>query len=168
MRGELFGLEEVFPGVVTPGVELRGAVFGVLVVGVEPPGTGTGVVTVGVVGTIAEGVAAAAVVTVLVVGGAPGPESPASFTSAAASTPSESTATAIAPSRGAFQFGDAARRVRAAAPQRRHHSCSGCSGAPHRGHVSPGARAGLPGAPVALGLSAGAAVVLTCSALPGG
>jgi hypothetical protein len=34
-------------------------------------------------------------------------------------------------------LGAAARRVRAAAPQRRHHSCSAWSGAPQSGQVSP-------------------------------
>jgi hypothetical protein len=37
---------------------------------------------------------------------------------------------------GAFQRGDAATRVRAAAPQRRHHSWSRRSGAPHSGQQS--------------------------------
>jgi hypothetical protein len=64
------------------------------------------------------------------------PELPASLTSAAASTPSASTATTTTAMVGAFQFGGGARRVRAAAPQRRHQSWSGCSGAPHSGQES--------------------------------
>src|SRR5437016_4767688 len=65
------------------------------------------------------------------------PEFPASLTRAAASTPSDSVATTAIAMIGALQFGDVARRVRAAAPQRRHHSCSGRSGAPHSGQESP-------------------------------
>jgi len=61
---------------------------------------------------------------------------PASVTSAAASTPSDSTTTATSATTSAFHFGCAARRVRAAAPQRRHQLCSCFSGAPHSGHAS--------------------------------
>jgi hypothetical protein len=53
------------------------------------------------------------------------PESPASFTRAAPSTPSASTATIAKAMIGAFQLEDIASRVRAAAPHRRHHSWSG-------------------------------------------
>ena len=49
-------------------------------------------------------------------------EPPASLTRATASTPSDSVATTASAMIGAFQFEEAARRVRAAAPQRRHHS----------------------------------------------
>jgi hypothetical protein len=52
------------------------------------------------------------------------PESTASLTRAAASTASESPATTATAIIGAFEFDDAARRVRAAAPQRRHQSWS--------------------------------------------
>ncbi len=65
------------------------------------------------------------------------PESPASATSAAASTPSDSSATAATAATGPFQRGAAASRVRAAAPQRRHQSCSGYSGPAHSGQASP-------------------------------
>ncbi len=50
---------------------------------------------------------------------------PASAIREAASTPSDSVATTATAMIGAFQLEDVARRVRAAAPQRRHHSCSG-------------------------------------------
>jgi hypothetical protein len=98
-----------------------------------------GVVCVETLGVVveAEGVLVAGVVMVVVVAGAWGPEPPASFTKAAASTPSESTTTTTAATSGAFQLGEAARRVRAAAPQFRHHSCSGCRGAPQSGQLSP-------------------------------
>ena len=91
--------------------------------------------------------AAGEVVTVVVVAGAVEP--PASLTRAAASTPSDSATTTASVATGPFQLGDAARRVRAAAPQRRHHSCSGCSGAPQSGQASPagaggGGAAGVP------------------------
>jgi hypothetical protein len=77
------------------------------------------------------------------------PEFPASLTKAAASTASESAHTTATEMIGAFQFGDAARRVRAAAPQRRHQSWSVCSGAPHSGHESTWAPAPVaPAAPV--------------------
>ena len=98
-----------------------------------------GVLGAGVLGTDS---AAWVVVTVFVVAGGAGPVLPASFTSAAASTPSERTTTATAPSSGARQLGDAASRVRAAAPQRRHHSCAGCSGALQSGQISAGTLAG--------------------------
>jgi len=65
------------------------------------------------------------------------PEPPARVTSAAASTPSESAARTVSVRTAGFQEGDAAKRVRAAAPQCKHHSCSRWSGAPHSGHVSP-------------------------------
>jgi len=125
---------------------------------------------IGVLGTVAVGAGSAAagvLVTVIVLGVGAGPVSPASFTSAAASTPSESTATTIAPSSGVRQFGDAASRVRAAAPQRRHHSCSGCSGAPHSGQLSLGTLiGGGAGAGVAPGPSTGAVARLTCPRRP--
>jgi hypothetical protein len=71
----------------------------------------------------------------------PDPESPASFTSAAAMTASESAASSARTITGARQLGDAARRVRAAAPQRRHQSCLRSSAPPHSGQTS------MPGAP---------------------
>jgi hypothetical protein len=109
----------------------------VLVVGVLAPGgaivgaLAPGVVPVGVAGALAVGV----VVTV-VVAGVVEPEPPASLTSAAASTPSAIAATTASTAIGVFQLGVAARRVRAAAPQAMHQSCSACSAAPHSGHVS--------------------------------
>lgn len=133
-------------------------VLGVLELGAGVVGTGAAAV---VVGTAAAG----GTVTVrwIVVVVEPEPED--SFTSDAASTPSESTATTAKAIIGAFQFEDAARRVRAAAPQRRHHSCDGSSGAPHSGQASPaaGPAAVRPGAPAPAGPAGGggAAVVLT-------
>jgi hypothetical protein len=91
-------------------------------------------VAVGVTG--AGGAAAAAVVTVRVTWVLVGVELPARSTSAAVRTPSESATTATIPAIGARQFGVAASRVRAAAPQCRHHSCSGCSGLPQSGQAS--------------------------------
>ncbi len=64
------------------------------------------------------------------------PIDPASDTSAAVSAPRESTITALSAITGPRQPGVAARRVRAAAPHRRHHSCSAPSGAPHSGQPS--------------------------------
>jgi hypothetical protein len=61
---------------------------------------------------------------------------PPSLTKEAASTASASAATTATAMIGAFQFEDAARRVRAAAPQRRHQSWSGCSGEPQSGQRS--------------------------------
>ena len=89
--------------------------------------------------------AGAATVIVLVTGGGVVAvlEPPLSLTSAAASTPSESTAITAIATIGALQFGGAARRVRAAAPQLRHHSCSGSSGAPHSGQAASTGGVGL-------------------------
>ncbi len=107
-------------------------VLGVLVPGVA------GVVVVGsvAVGTVAVGVVAG-VVTVIVLGAVvvECAVEPASLMSAAASTPIASAMTIASAITGVFHAGDAARRVRAAAPQRRHHSCSGASEAPHNGHA---------------------------------
>lgn len=125
------------------------------------------VVPVVVVGVIVEpavvvaGAAAAAVVTVVVVAGAD-PEPPARSTSAAAIAPRASATTTASAASGGFQFGEGARRVRAAEPQRRHQLCSRCSGAPQTGH----------GSPVGVGAGAsascgGEAVALT-SRVPGG
>ncbi len=103
------------PGVVAPGV----------VGAVVPPGPVPDVVGVVVVGNDPGVVGAVVVVIVLVTGGSvlvvPGP--PLSLTSAAASTPSASVAITAIATIGAFQLVGAARRVRAAAPQLRHHSC---------------------------------------------
>ena len=63
---------------------------------------------------------------------------PASFTSAAASTPSDSTTTSSKATTSAFHFGCAARRVRAAAPQCRHQFWSGLNGAWQSGQRSRG------------------------------
>jgi ABC-type dipeptide/oligopeptide/nickel transport system permease subunit len=110
---------------------------GVPLVEVVAPAAAGGVVEVGIVagvvgdavvgGTVCAGaVVPAAVLLVVVIvaveGVGGGPESPASFTSAAASTPSASATMTQMIAIGVFQFGVAARRVRAAAPQRRHHS----------------------------------------------
>jgi hypothetical protein len=131
------------PAVLVGAVLVRGAV--------TPPLPGTvvlapGCVAVAVVAVVACGgiVAAPGAVAGLVAAGATavGCErdvelSPASLTSAAASTPSARAATVAITARGRRQLGAAARRVRAAAPQRRHHSCCGRRNAPHRGHASP-------------------------------
>lgn len=118
-------------GVVVPGTPVAG------VVGVLTPGTAPAVV--GAAGALAAG----ATTVVVVVAAALDPESPASLTSAAASTPSASKAITAIVAIGVFQLGVAASRVRAAAPQRRHQSWSGFSGAPHSGQASgPGTRTG--------------------------
>jgi hypothetical protein len=153
------------PVLVSPGVVVVAAPLGVVAVGVvlgtlTPPlgvvAGPLGIVAAGVVGVVAAvlgttagvvGVtavlAAGAATVVVVVGAALDPEPPASLTSAAASTPSASTATTAIAAIGPFQLGVAASRVRAAAPQRRHQSWSGFSGAPHSGHASgPGTRTG--------------------------
>ena len=106
---------------------------GAIVVGV--PGVTAPVVVVGIAPATVGGVATVIVVVegaiALVV-----PEPPLSLTSAAASTPSASVAITAIATIGAFQFVGAARRVRAAAPQFRHHSCAGSSGAPHNGQAA--------------------------------
>jgi hypothetical protein len=121
-------------GVVAPGVEVVGVppAFGVVA---APPGRVLGVVAAP--GTAVVGVAAAGRVTVVVAVAEDDLDPPASFTSAAASTAAARAATTAIVAIGAFQLGVAARRVRAAAPQRRHQSCSGLSGVPHSGHASP-------------------------------
>src|SRR5664280_1165459 len=128
--------------VVAPGVFVVPP--GVLVVGVLAPGTAApGVVAAGVVaapgaGVVgAAGVLAAGVVMVVVAGAEEELESPASLTSAAARTASASAAMTATVAIGPFQLGVAARRVRAAAPQLRHQSCSGLSGVLQSGHASP-------------------------------
>ncbi len=147
----------VFVGVVTVGVVAGAvglpvvvAVDGLIVVGVpgvtapavvgatappRPVAPLAPVVVVGIVPWVAPESTGAAVVIVRVIGGgvvAVG-EPPLSLTSAAASTPSESAAIAAIATIGAFQLVGAARRVRAAAPQLRHHSWRGSNGAPHSG-----------------------------------
>jgi hypothetical protein len=138
------------------GTPVDGVVDGLIVVGVPgvtaPPAPGAAtpprpvapavpvapLVVVGIVLCVAPGTNCVAVVIVRVIAGgvvAVG-EPPLSFTSAAASTPSASTHTAAIAKIGPFQFVGAARRVRAAAPQFRHHSCRGSSGAPHRGQAA--------------------------------
>jgi hypothetical protein len=83
-------------------------------------------VVVGVAVVVAGGGAAAAgVVTVRVTCVCAAPEPPARSMSAAASTPSESATIETIATTGARHPGVAASRVRAAAPHRRHHSCSG-------------------------------------------
>jgi hypothetical protein len=130
---------DVPPGVVVTLVEpaAPGEVVapGVVVAAAGPVEAAPGVVDVAP--GVAVVVAAAGVVTVIVTGGlVDEPEPPASLTSAAASTPRASTAITATVTAGARQLGVAARRVRAAAPQFRHQSCSESSGAPHSGHVS--------------------------------
>jgi len=117
------------PGAVAAGVVCVGVdvgIVGVLAVpGVVAPPVAVVVAggKVAAPGTVAVGVVVAAgVVTVLVDGVGAGPESPASLTSAAASTPRASATVTAIVAAGAFQFGVAARRVRAAAPHCRHHS----------------------------------------------
>ena len=73
---------------------------------------------------------------------ATGVEFEASLTSEAARTPSDSVATIARAAIGAFRLGGGPRRVRAAAPQRRHHSCSSASNVPHSGQLSLEATAG--------------------------
>jgi protein-disulfide isomerase len=114
-------------GVLAPGVPVVGVLVapGVVVAGVP------GAVVAGVPGAV---VAALSVTGVLATGAVLSTvvatveselEPPLSFTSAAASTPSESAATLASTAIGTLQLGVAARRVRAAAPQFKHHSCSG-------------------------------------------
>ena len=130
------GLGALLVGVVVGVVVVAVGVVVVVVDGVVAPG----VVGVVLVGTVAGGtLAAGALVSVVVRGVALEPESPASLTSEAARTPRESTATTSAPTSGARQLGDPARRVRAAAPQCRHHSWCGCRGVPQSGQASRGA-----------------------------
>lgn len=103
---------------------------------VADPG-GAVVVVAGLVAAGVVGVATAAeAVTVRVIAAGAGPESPASFTSDAAIAPRHSAATTAIAAIGQRQFGEAASRVRAAAPQCRHHSCEEASGAPQSGHAS--------------------------------
>ena len=154
------GVVALLDGLEAPVLEVvlgvLGVVAGRLVLGVLAPGT-AGVVVVGTVavGTVAVGVTAG-LVTVIVVGTVVEcPEPPASLTSAAASTPSASATITASAITGVFQEGDAASRVRAAAPQCRHHSCSGASAAPHSGHAwSAGG-----GAAVGTGAEGGAATL---------
>jgi hypothetical protein len=125
-------------GLVALGVELPGVfVPGVVVAvgGVAPVGVAAGVLAPG--DAVAFGtVTAAGVLTVILAGGALERELPVSWTRAAASTPSDRAATTASAMIGALQVGDVARRVRAAPPHRRHHSCSGSSAEPHNGQTS--------------------------------
>jgi hypothetical protein len=90
---------------------------------------------------------AAGAVTVCVTATVPlGPLEPASDTSAAVRAPSESTITVVSAITGGRHRGVAARRVRAAAPHRKHHSCSDPNGPPHSGQrSSTGACGGVAG-----------------------
>src|SRR6266851_6898334 len=119
-------------GVPAPGAVAPPAVLGVVAVGVEAA-PGAVVAGAGLAGADA---AVGAVDTIVVAGGLE-PESPASLTRAAASTPSDSAIRTATAAIGGFQLGAAASRVRAAAPQRRHHSWSARNGAPHSGQLSP-------------------------------
>src|SRR5271165_290203 len=80
-------------------------------------------------------VAATGRVTVLVTVAA-GLESPARVTTAAAMTPSDRATRIASTVIAALRFGEAASRVRAAAPQRMHHSWPGSRYAPHSGQAS--------------------------------
>ena len=97
---------------------------------VLPPGVAPvapvapGVVTAGA-GAAGAGAAGAGAVTEMVAAVVGESKPPASLTSATAITPIESAATTAMAKIGAFQFDELARRVRAAAPQCRHQSCSG-------------------------------------------
>jgi hypothetical protein len=111
------------PGVSVPGLAgAPGVVVAVLVVADGAPGS------VGVLETVIVLVSGVACVVV--------EEPPLSLTSAAARTPNASAAITARATIGALQFAGAARRVRAAAPQLRHHSCWGSSPAPHSGHAA--------------------------------
>jgi hypothetical protein len=101
------GVARVAPAAAVPGTVVAGAAV-----------VGVGATALGAV------VSAAGAVTVRVTAVLVGLELPARSISAAASTPSEIATTATIAASGTLQFGVAARRVRAAAPQRRHHSCS--------------------------------------------
>lgn len=168
----------VAPGVVVAGAPLRG----VVVPSDEPPAAplpsedvapgvpAPGVRAPGVVapGVVAPGVALVGVVTVLVIvlaGVVRGP--PASLTSDAVSAPSATTIASPSAISGVRQLGVEARRVRAAAPHRRHHSCSGRSGVPHSGHPSPASGGGPPSGWVAgvWGAPAGAGDPVALAAL---
>jgi hypothetical protein len=116
------------PGAVVVCAPVRGAT------GAAVAGGGAVAVVVGVTG--AGTAAAGAVVTVRVTWVLVGLELPARSTRAAVRTPSESATTATIAAIGARQFGLAASRVRAAAPQRRHHSCSACNGLAQSGQAS--------------------------------
>jgi hypothetical protein len=132
----------VFAGVVVSGVSVVGVPGATVpvVVGIVPA-------TVGVIATV-----------IVVVTGATGFavvfEPPLRWTSAAASTPSASAAITAIDAIGALQFVGAASRVRAAAPQFRHHSCAVSNEAPHSGQAAstggPVLRAGVGGAAIAL------------------
>jgi hypothetical protein len=128
------------PGVVvTVAAPCAPATPGVVVVallGVVAAAPGVVAAMLGVVAAGAVAAGALAVVIVVVTAGLAVLEPPASLTSAAASTPSASTATTAIATIGAFQFGVAASRVRAAAPQRRHQSWSGPSGVAQSGQAS--------------------------------
>lgn len=144
-------VEVLVPGNVVVGVLVAGVlVAGVLVVGVPAAGAP---------GEVSAPIPAAGVVTVLVTARVLAPESPASETSAAVIAPRESTMVVLSATIGARQPGIAARRVRAAEPHRRHHSCPAPSGAPHSGQLSAtgGGAAGLEVSP------GGGAVTLTWS-----
>ncbi len=87
-------------------------------------------------GAVAAGGAAAAVVIVVVRTTVGVPDSPAILIRAAARTASDSRATSATVADGPVQFGEAARRVRAGAPQRRHQSWSGSSAPPQSGQAA--------------------------------
>jgi hypothetical protein len=168
------GAVALAPGAVVPA---PGAV-------VPAPGTalpGALPVPIAGVGVVTAGAATAGVVTVLVTATVlvEPSGSPASETSAAVSAPRESTITVANAITGARQLGVAASRVRAAAPQRRHHSWSAPNAPPHSGQLSatglPGAFPGAirsgphsPAGPCSSGLGEGGAATLTSRRPAGG
>jgi hypothetical protein len=78
---------------------------------------------------------------------------PASDTSAALNAPSDSTIAATKPTTGRRHRGVAASRVRAAAPQRKHHCCPSSKDSPHSGQRSAGSLGAVPGGGGALTLT---------------
>jgi hypothetical protein len=114
------------PGEATAGLLAVGVVEpGVVALVLLAPVVAPGVVALGALvagaAVVVVGVPASAVVTVLRMTVAE-PELPASDTSDAASTPSDRVITTATAMIGPFQLEEVARRVRAAAPQCRHHS----------------------------------------------
>ena len=112
--------EGVVAGVVGVTDGLVAVLAGAVVV--APGSTAPGVLVAGAAAVGVNGVLALAGPVVVIVVVAVELEPPASLTSAAASTPRASAAVTAIAVTGAFQLGVAERRVRAAAPQRRHQS----------------------------------------------
>jgi hypothetical protein len=125
-------LEEV-PGVTTGVVDCDDG-SGVVFVGVVVVWVGSGVALAG--GAVLAGSAGLVKLAGERVRVAPADFFSDSFTSAAPSTARDSTMRTPAMSTGARHFAGAAKRVLAAAPQRKHQSCSSRSGIEHNGHSS--------------------------------